>query len=257
MHKLLTLLIFILLIITLRAESSYFGEYLISYPKSVGSGLQQPLKWQGEQWLLASGIVLSIGALYVVDEEIRGFAQDNKSDLSQNIMQIGKQFGEGKYVLPAIGTSILGGYIAGSEKTMDTGLLCLKSFVLSQGVTQSLKLLTQRYRPSAGRGKELFNGNGISRKRDSFPSGHSTIAWSIAPILAEQYQQQRWVAPVAYGVAGLCSISRVHDNNHWSSDVLTGALIGYFAAKLVLNSTPRLELSPLANAEGLGFRFYF
>jgi hypothetical protein len=239
----------------LCAESSYPQSYLKSYPQSVVEAANQVPDWQIKEWLTAGGIILSIGALYLADEEIRDLMQDNRTETSAAIMTFGKQFGEGKYVLPAIGTCILGGYIAGSEKTMDTGLLSLKSFILSQSVTQSLKLATQRRRPSANAGKEFWSAGGFKRKHDSFPSGHSTMAWSLAPILAEQYQEQKWVAPAVYGIATLTSISRVHDNNHWASDVFTGAVIGYFSAKLVLSSTPRLEWAVHKDGLGLTYRF--
>lgn len=247
----------LLLCCTLSAETGYLSQYLKSYPESAIIGFEHPLHWQEQEWLTASGLLIGIGALYLADEDIRDFAQENKSPASKSIMTVGKQFGEGKYVVPAIGISILGGYLTGGEKTMDTGLLSLKSFVLSQCVTQSLKLITQRKRPSAKAGKEFWNGQGISNKRDSFPSGHSTIVWSLAPILAAQYDQQKWVAPTVYSIAALTSISRVHDNNHWSSDVFTGAVIGYFSARLVLGSTPRLELSAMPDGTGIGLSYNF
>lgn len=237
------------------AESGYLESYLKSYPQSAMEAVNQVPDWHTQEWLKAGGIILSISALYLVDEEIRDFMQDNRTDTSAAIMSFGKQFGEGKYVLPAIGAGIIGGYIAGSDKTMDTGFLALKSFILSQSVTQSLKLATQRRRPSANAGKEFWSTSGFKRKHDSFPSGHSTMAWSLAPILAEQYQEHKWVAPAVYGIATITSISRVHDNNHWASDAFTGAVIGYFSAKLVLKSTPRLEWAMQGDGLGLTYRF--
>lgn len=238
-------------------KHSYTYNYLASYPGSGLEAIKSPLIWQGKEWLTAGAIVVGASALYMVDEDLRDFAQSNDSETSKAISLVAKQFGEGKLIIPIIGASILGGYILDSPKTMDTGLLSLKSFILSQTVTQSLKLGTQRNRPSTGKGKEFWNGRGIKRKRDSFPSGHSTIAWSLAPIFAEQYGSHSWVAPVIYTIAGITSLSRVHDNNHWSSDVFVGAVIGYYSAKLTLKSTPRLQIAPDPIQQNIGIYWNF
>ncbi len=239
-------------------ESQSFGQnYLKSYPLSVWQAAQSPLAWQSKQWFQAGAIVLSAGALYLTDEDIQGAIQRNRSDLSEAFSSGFKLFGEGELVLPTIGASIVGGYLFDSPKTMDTGLLSLKSFVLSQSVTQTLKLATQRNRPSTDKGKEFWSESGFKRKRDSFPSGHTTIVWSLAPILAKQYQELRWMAPAVYSIATLTSISRVHDNNHWSSDIFVGAVIGYYSAKLTLNSTPRMQVIPNPEKQGIEFMYRF
>ncbi|HOH46365.1 MAG TPA: phosphatase PAP2 family protein, partial [Candidatus Cloacimonadota bacterium] len=105
------------------------------------------------------------------------------------------------------------------------------------------------------RGNSFWNGSGITRKRDSFPSGHSMLVWSIAPIVADQYRETRWVPVLAYSLASLTSLSRVYDDKHWSSDVFAGALIGYLAGKLTLASTPRFSLHPGIN--GVSFSYSF
>lgn len=258
MPKLFILIILVLAIagILHAGEESFTNQYLRSYPNSVYQGLQEPFSWETGQWLTAGGVLLGFTALYLADEEIKDFAQRNRSENSKQVMTIAKQFGEGIYVLPAIGLTIAGGLITDSPKTTDTGLLSLKSFILAQCVTQSFKLTTQRKRPSADAGKEFFHS--WNRKNDSFPSGHSSIVWSIAPILAAQYQESKWVAPTVYSIATLTSISRVHDNNHWASDAFTGAAIGYFAAKLVLGSTPRLlQIHPSPAINGIGMSYQF
>ena len=128
----------------------------------------------------------------------------------------------------------------------------MKSFVLSSVICQGLKLATQRNRPSEGLGKKFWQESKISFDNDSFPSGHSTVVWSIAPILADQYQESNWIPPVSYGIATLTSLSRIYNDEHWASDVLAGAAIGYFSAKLVSTSTP-LDISTIPLFTGLDF----
>ena len=236
-------------------EQRYTSVYLNSYPQTVVEGITAPADWDVSEWLTAVGLVGVGAGLYVFDEDINRLVLDNRSGFTSDISHFGKQFGEGKYMFPAAALTALGGYIFDSDKTTDTGLLCIKSFLLANGLTTSLKFLTQRERPYEEKGKKFYNGNGFALNRDSFPSGHATVAWSIAPIIAAQYKEHVWVAPLAYSCAGFTSYSRMHDNKHWASDVFAGSLIGYFTAKLTLQSTNRLQVLPNSDAKGFSFRF--
>jgi hypothetical protein len=39
---------------------------------------------------------------------------------------------------------------------------------------------------------------------------------------------------LAYGISTVSALSRLHDNDHWASDVFLGSAIGYFTAKAIL-----------------------
>lgn len=256
----IALLIFsaILTVCSVFAEEPDFClSYLNSYPQTLVYAGHKVSNLDYDALHKAVGFVFIGGYLYVFDEEINDIFQRNKTDFTQNLATAANQFGEGKYMLSALGLTWLTGYVSGSEHTQDTALLSLKSFLLANGVSLTLKTLTQRERPFQNKGKEFFNGEGIKKSRESFPSGHTTIVWSIAPVLAEQYKQTRWVAPTAYGVAIMTSLARLHNERHWSSDVYAGALIGYFTAKTVLKTTPRLYVYPSADLSGVGLGFNF
>jgi membrane-associated phospholipid phosphatase len=239
-----------------EAEGDYWKDYALSYPQTAVKACSAPLDWETGDWLTAGGVVLAGGVLYAYDEELRDVFQRNRTDWGDDVMTVFKQFGEGKYVFPAILATALGGYLAGSDKTLDTGLLCLKSFILAEGVTQGLKIATQRQRPFKELGKEFWNEPELTFDR-SFPSGHSTMAWCLAPIFAHQYKDSGWVGPTAYGIAALNSYSRLNDDKHWASDVFASAVIGYVSARLVLEDTPRLAVSPDPGLGGVSFRYEF
>ena len=90
-------------------------------------------------------------------------------------------------------------------------------------------------------------------------------AFSTAAVIAEQYDDTVWVAPVAYGLAGLVAWSRLNDNAHWTSDLVLGAGLGYAVGKVVAHFSPFREQAgvtatplPVSGAGGgvqLGFRF--
>jgi len=59
----------------------------------------------------------------------------------------------------------------------------------------------------------------------SFPSGHAALAFAAAAAI-DRETARRWVPWMAYPSAGLLAWSRVHDRQHWTSDVVAGAVIG-------------------------------
>ena len=64
-------------------------------------------------------------------------------------------------------------------------------------------------------------------KHESFPSGHAVVAFATATALTRE-SGSRWVPWVAYPAAALVGWSRVHDDLHWTSDVVAGAALGIF-----------------------------
>ncbi|MDX5396302.1 MAG: phosphatase PAP2 family protein, partial [Hymenobacteraceae bacterium] len=48
------------------------------------------------------------------------------------------------------------------------------------------------------------------------------------------YKDHKYIPVLAYSTATLVGLSRIHDNMHWTSDVLAGAAVGYLSAKGVL-----------------------
>lgn len=252
------LLLILCLSLPLAAEEQPFvPAYLLSYPQSAYVALQQPFQWKTAEWIWTAAALGTGTALYLLDEEINAILQRNHTPLLDDISYAFKQFGEGIYVFPLTGGTVLLGYLTGSDKTVDTGLLCLKSLLIGGAVTTTLKYATQRQRPVSGNGNSFWNGEGFTRRRDSFPSGHATLVWSVAPILAHQYRETRWVAPLAYSVASLTALSRAYDNRHWPTDVFAAGVVGYLAARLTLISTPRLQVHPDPASGGIGFVWEF
>ncbi|MEN6445309.1 MAG: phosphatase PAP2 family protein [Candidatus Cloacimonas sp.] len=238
-------------------ENSYPTDYLLSYPATIYTEATAPLNWQKANWLQASVIILTAGSLYFLDDELRELYQRNRTEFTDNIFTGAKQCGEVKIVLPALAITTLGGYLAQNEKITDTGLLCLKSSVLALSVTQILKMASQRQRPLKDQGEQFWNGSKFSFHNDSFPSGHSTLVWSIAPIIAEANQPIKWIPPTVYVMATLTSLSRLNDDQHWTSDVFTGAVIGYVTAKLTLKTTPHWQLSYYQQGQGVSVLYRF
>ena len=92
-------------------------------------------------------------------------------------------------------------------------------------VTAAAKGVTGRSRPRAEQGHAAFHwfGGSLTGDRSSFPSQHTGFAFSTAAVLAVRVPGSGWAGFPAAAVVGW---SRLHDDEHWLSDVVAGALLG-------------------------------
>jgi undecaprenyl-diphosphatase len=74
----------------------------------------------------------------------------------------------------------------------------------------------------------------------SFPSGHATVAFACATVLA--LAVPRLAVPL-YVLAGLIAFSRVYVGVHYPLDVLAGAVLGYALARALRTLAAALRRS--------------
>ena len=107
----------------------------------------------------------------------------------------------------------------GNDSHRETGKLLASAYMGAGIITFGMKRLVGRKRPL-----DETLGN------PSMPSGHASIAFSVATLLGYRYPKSR--IPLYIG-AGLVSFSRVYLGRHYTSDVIAGAAIGTAMGVLV------------------------
>ena len=194
-----------------------------------------PVHWEGKDWL-KFGLVLGVtSGLFLVDEKVKDFAQSHQSRVASKFASVGNAMGEPLYTLPPVGAFYLYGYLADDSKARRTSLMAMESLAISSAMTSGLKVLVERHRPNTGGEPGYLDGPKFSLRNLSFSSGHTASAFSIATVFANQYQDNPFVPPIAYGLAALTGLSRIYSNEHWSSDAFFGGALGYFISKAVLS----------------------
>lgn len=130
------------------------------------------------------------------------------------------------------------GSLQGSPKARETGLLSGEAVINSVVVDEALKVVFERERPT------LTDGEGHFFKtfsNASFPSMHSMLSWTVASVISHEYPGS-FTSILAYGVATTVSISRVTARQHFPSDVVVGAALGWLIGRQVYHAHHDEEL---------------
>lgn len=94
------------------------------------------------------------------------------------------------------------------------------STVTMAAMVKGLKYTVRRMRPDGS-------------DHESFPSGHSAKAFMTATMLHKEYGwRSPWFSIGGYTVAAATGVSRIMNDEHWMSDIVTGAAIGIGAVHL-------------------------
>ncbi len=244
-----------------RGEPLLDSNYWLGYPLAIPRFFTAPARFDTQDWIKSGAFVVAAGGAFLADESLRRFFRHNRSHVGDDIAAVGYRLGDYKTILAGSAIAYAAGYAADDRRLRETALLVVQSWALTAGATEGIKYLTGRQRPGYTDNHLLFEGPGGSGK--SFPSGHAANAFAVAAVVTEQYDDV-WVAPLAYGLAGLVAWSRLNDNAHWASDVVVGAGLGYAIGKLVAHFSLFREQGavmaaalPVAGGGGLqlGFRF--
>ena len=180
------------------------------------------------KWVVPGGIGLM--ALFTTDRITGDEMFEREIRASRPISYAGSVYGLGAVA----GTFYLVGRARKDDRARETGLLSAEALVDSVIMGEALKGISQRARPLAGvERSEFFDGG------NSFPSGHSTQAWAVATVIANEYKHRRTVQIAAYGIAGAVSVARFTGHRHYLSDVIAGSALGYGIGKFIYNTRHR------------------
>ena len=112
------------------------------------------------------------------------------------------------------------------------GLFGLASYALSGAVVQILKNILGRYRPKhlIQDGVYGFSPFSPDWSFNSFPSGHSQSAFTIACVLSLVFPRATWFFLT---LAATIAFSRVLNGAHFPSDIIFGSYVGIVSVLLV------------------------
>ncbi len=223
-------------------------SYFTSYWNDTRDLVLAPAKWDKKDWLTAGAITTGGIALYIVDAEIQKIALRNQSAFSKNASKyVFEPFGHGYYPAAIVGGFYFYGLAKKDHRAYNFALTTTKAAIINGAITLAVKHLSHRQRPSQGipPSHSIWKGPFNDFENTSFFSGHTVIAWTFATALATEYNDYPWVPWVSYSMATIVSLSRIHDNKHWASDVFIGGAFAYFSTRFICKKT---SLKPLTQS---------
>ena len=267
-----------------QCESLLSKSYLKSYWNSGLTVLAQPVHYDWKDWTVFAGVAAATTLSFVYDDEIYNFIDGTFTDNGWNTAsKCTDVFGEEYFILPSVALTYAIGAINKDCRLRNMSLAALQSFVYAEVASAGLKVLTCRMRPSEFNGhsrqsESAFSSQSQSQSRQSesavssqtwlgpfkslestsFPSGHAMRSFALATTVAGFYPEKKWVGIVTYSLATVTSVGRVVSKEHWASDVIVGAALGYFIGRGVVKFNERIgnissvEIQPIATNYGLG-----
>lgn len=213
-----------------RPGASYWGNYL-RIPVRAGRELLRADPQGLRRNAIAAG---AIAVAFALDQPIRDTVQEGlRGRDSEAVTEVLYDVGRPRTAL----AGFLGGYaysfLAGDGYFRETLHLSFQSLLITQALTDTTRNVG-RERPHESPDDPYSFGASDGK---SYFSGHASGTWSVMTVLASRHPH----APVqwgAYGLAAAVSLSRVHDDDHWTSDIVTGSLVGYSIGRLTVALNP-------------------
>jgi len=222
----------------------------------------EPFNFSSTEWLYAAGIIGGTFLLFSVDQEITDEAgRETINTLNNDFWDIPTRYGITPYATVFSISTYAAGLFFNNDDIRITGRLLFESLTISGVGIIVIRYLAGRERPYYDKGEWAFKGFQTSNEFQSFPSGHTSVAFALSTVLAERIDNF-WARLGFYGMATLTATARVINNQHFLSDVVWGALLGFGAGMYVVNKEEELEsgknsLSILPNLNGVSIIYSF
>ncbi|WP_299184456.1 phosphatase PAP2 family protein [uncultured Aquimarina sp.] len=184
--------------------------------------------------LIASGILLSTSDFEKsLQRDIRGYTGDN---FYLNI----DDYTRYAPIVQMYAADIFG--VASRNHWFDQTKNLLISSLVTSAATTILKKEVDKARP------------GDPTQLNSFPSGHTSMAFVSAAVLYEEFiDSSPLLAYSGYIFAITTGSLRMMNNKHYLSDVLVGAGIGILTTRLVYHYEHLISWNPFKNVEDIAF----
>lgn len=211
------------------AKTARDTSYVLTEPRpnifqtvgSTGSTLaDQVADIPASSWLWAGGAVLAASLL---DKRVDNWAVNHQTP---NWNRVGK-VGNNLPIVMGLGTALLYAGLAGPDSA-NTAETALKAGAYTLGASFLTRYAVGRARPYEEQGNAQFDGFKSGAFQSGFTSNHVSLAFALATPFAQKHDM-----PWLYGVAGLSALGRIQSREHWLSDTVGSAIMGYAIGTLV------------------------
>lgn len=138
------------------------------------------------------------------------------------------------------------GLMADNDKVQNLGLRLSEATFYSGVLNFIARFSIGRGRPNISDSQYDFRPFDFSWDYSSFPSAHTTLAFAYSAVMANEYNNFFWKFGW-YSLAAMVGYARIYNDQHWLSDILMGAALGYFVGEFINNhESNQIENNPEA-----------
>lgn len=192
--------------------------------------------------IAATAVLLAAGA--ALDRPMRRLiANRGHGAVVNSLSSAGNDLGTAGHIIPVLAGSYLVERVAGRRRSADDVVDAAAGYAAADIIDGLLKSAAGRERPMVSGNPDRFHAFTSHGDFHSFPSGHVTHIAAIAAAAAIE-SHDSWVRALGIGATTLVGWQRIHADQHWTSDVIAGALLGDFVSSAVVHKLRRLEGRP-------------
>jgi membrane-associated phospholipid phosphatase len=237
-------------------DNDNYGLNLRQFPITYGylkDTFIAPLQFIPSDWNKVGLVALGAGICYTQDTSIRNYFQKNRTGNSDDASRFFMHFGDGSFTAAILTSLYVYGEVNGDEKFKRAGMLGVESIVVNSILTSAVKLTLQRPLPDSGLPYDTWYPTWNSINDLAFPSGHTSAAFAGATIIATEFSDTPLVPVIAYTTASLTALAMLDMDQHWASDLLPGAALGYYTAKKIESMQTRKSTQAYRKSSDFAF----
>ena len=211
------------------------SDDFVIFFKDWGRFLTVPLRMKGTDWLIGGGALGVTVLSSLADRSVkRSVSVQETGNSNHGFYDIAAQYGYIYYHVIFASGLYLTGLFTRNDDVRETARMIMESLAYSGTITIGLRYLFDRERPYVTDDPYKFAWLKVkSLDTQSFPSGHTAVAFATSTILAEKIGTW-WSRIIFYGAAAITGYSKIRTNQHWFSDVVFGAMLGFGSSWFVL-----------------------
>ena len=231
-----------------ESEHRLDKAFFVRFGRDLRDVVSSPARWGRNDFLTLAAVSGAGALLFAFDQDVQDWVQGHRTTSSDKAASFFSFVGNGGVLLGLSAGLYAAGEIGHHDGLRETALLSLESLTAASLILYALKVSLGRARPYTGESSRSFHPFAFENRYWSWPSGHACASFSVATVIAERAENPA-VDVLAYGLATLVGLSRIHENKHWASDVFLGSALGFFVGKKICALNKRKE----GSAVDLGF----
>lgn len=222
-----------------RATAVLSALLLLGYAAPLGAQ-DRPSPPHVIPWWEGAAVLGGIALTSALDEPVQRATQAGRSQFGNELASVTRRMGQPEVFVTVPAVLLATGIVTHRPTLRRAAGRVAASLALAGALAVAAKFAAGRLRPSQA--QEPYDFKPFSGAA-AFPSGHATMAFALATSLADEIRRP-WATVGLMTAAAGTGWSRVHDNEHWLSDVVAGAAVGIASAQVIEGRWTVFHLHP-------------